>query len=104
MPNKVMVRCFPDELLEDQITDFIDVLQVKIGQLRYARFLVEENESRCVTVGFISFYDLGDNQRCINTMSHRLQLKLSHDISKKISTVIIQHLTNGPSTQLRVYD
>ncbi|RNA41727.1 hypothetical protein BpHYR1_044155 [Brachionus plicatilis] len=108
MPNQVMVRCFPAELLVDQITGFVDVLRAKIGPLRYARFIVEEDRSRRDTVGFISFYNLRDNQRCINTMSHRLQLILPHD--KHYVQFKENHDYNHtafdkwPHTQLRVYD
>ena len=103
-----MVRCFPAELTECQITEFVDVLRREIGPLRYARFLIEEDQNRNDTVGFISFYNVRENERCINRMFHRLQLmlpyddhyvqfKANHDWNHKA-------FDKWATTQLRIYD
>ena len=108
MINQVMVRCFPAELTEKQIKEFVDVLRVEIGPLRYARSLIEPDQNRVDTVGFISFYNLTDNVRCIRKMRHTLQLMLPHDTHyvqfKPNHDINHRAFNKKPFTLLRVYD
>ena len=103
-----MVGCFPVELTEKQIKEFADVLRVQIGPLRYASFLIEPDQNRVDTVGFISFYNLTDNVRCIRKMRHTLQLMLPHDTHyvqfKPNHDINHRAFNKKPFTLLRVFD
>ncbi|CAF1051218.1 unnamed protein product [Brachionus calyciflorus] len=96
------------ELTEQQIKDFVDALRVEIGPLRYARFLIEPEQNRLDTVGFISFYNLAVNVRCIRNMRHTLQLMLPHDTHyvqfKPNHDINHRPFNKKPCTLLRVYD